>query len=473
MSFNIEWGGTHVRFASIAEAIEAAGADVAGIQEPEGNLERLAGDLGWHFNRRNHVISKYPLIDPPGGDGRFLFVEVRPGRVVAMANVHLPSDPYGPYWLREGRAPAEVKALEREVRLSALQPLLDTLTPIHRRGVPLFLTGDFNAPSHQDWTEAAVDRFPHRDFTFNWPVSRAVAAAGFSDSYRTAHPDPVSRPGFTWWAARPRIEDYNPSDSTDQGRIDFVWYAGAATLRESRIVGETGARDVSVTVSPWPSDHRAVVSEFFVNPAPMPVLVTTERRVHASGERIGIVWRAPGAGASITLLSENRADDAAPERRIALESTTGSLDLSSDGLPPDRYRIALRDPEGRTISRNEFWLLQADARPTVTVGAQTIPEGQSIPIAWRNAPGNRLDWIAIFDVQAEADSRHYLTYCYIGAQSSGSLQLGERTAEETWPLPPGRYVARLLQDDGFVLLAQSPPFVVEGREPEPVSAEAK
>lgn len=76
MSFNIEWGGAHVRFASVSEAIRAAGADIVGIQEPEGNLERLARDLGWYFNRRNHVVSKYPLVDPPGGDGRFLFVEV-------------------------------------------------------------------------------------------------------------------------------------------------------------------------------------------------------------------------------------------------------------------------------------------------------------------------------------------------------------------------------------------------------------
>jgi len=44
MSFNIEWGGAHVRFAAIAEAIRAAGADIVGVQEAvqeaEGNLAR-------------------------------------------------------------------------------------------------------------------------------------------------------------------------------------------------------------------------------------------------------------------------------------------------------------------------------------------------------------------------------------------------------------------------------------------------
>lgn len=261
MSFNIEWGGANVRFASVAEAIRAAGADIAGIQEPEGNLERLARELGWYFNRRNHVISKYPLVDPPGGDGRFLFAEVTPDHVVAIANVHLPSDPYGPYWLREGRDPADVLALEREVRLAELAPLLDTLAPIHGRSVPVFLTGDFNSPSHEDWTEAAAGRFPHREAAFAWPVSRAVVGAGFSDSYRAVHPDPVARPGFTWWAARPAIADYNPSDPGDQNRIDFVWFAGPAAVNDSRLVGEPGNGEVAISVSPWPSDHRAVVSE--------------------------------------------------------------------------------------------------------------------------------------------------------------------------------------------------------------------
>ena len=93
MSFNIEWGGAHVSFASVADAIRAARPDIVGVQEPEGNLERLARDLGWYADRRNHVISKYPLVDPPGADGRFLFVEVAPGRMVAMRMPHRSARP--------------------------------------------------------------------------------------------------------------------------------------------------------------------------------------------------------------------------------------------------------------------------------------------------------------------------------------------------------------------------------------------
>lgn len=79
MSFNIEWSGTNLRFASAVDAIQAAGTKIVGVQEAEGNLARPGGDLGWHCNLRNHVISKHALIDPPGANGRYVLAEVLPG----------------------------------------------------------------------------------------------------------------------------------------------------------------------------------------------------------------------------------------------------------------------------------------------------------------------------------------------------------------------------------------------------------
>lgn len=459
MSFNIEWGGAHVRFASVVEAIVAARADIVGVQEPEGNLERLASELGWHFNRRNHVISRYPLLDPPGGDGRFLFVEVVPGRVLAIANVHLPSDPYGPYWLRDGRTPAEVTALERDLRLSELAPVLDTLSPIHARSVPVFLTGDFNAPSHEDWTEAAVGRLPHRERAFAWPVSRAVVAAGFRDSWRTVHPDPVASPGVTWWAARPLIADYNPSDPADQDRIDFVWFAGPVEVRTSELVGESGVPEVAVHIDPWPSDHRGVVSEFSVHAAPMPVLVATGQRVHRVGDSVRVSWNAPDAGAAVILLHED-ADGGRRERRLVNDSPYGHIDLPTADLAPGSYRVALVAADGRTLSRNDFRLLDPGAKPGITIAREQFAHGEPVPVSWDGAPGNRLDWIAVFDAGSPATETRYRAYAYVNAESSGTLELGPRSLRGEWPLPPGRYVARLLEDDGFRLLAESAPFEI-------------
>ena len=460
MSFNIEWGGENVSFAKVAEAIRSADADVVGVQEPEGNLKRLAADLGWHFDRRNHVISRYPLVDPPGGDGRFLYVEVAPGRMVAMASVHLPSDPYGPDRLRQGRPSAEVVALERRVRLPKIEPVLAALAPVHRRGVPVFLVGDFNAPPHTDLIPAAAGEFPNGALELAWPVSRAVAASGLHDSWREVHADPLAAPGFTWWAARPRIEDYNPSDPTDQARIDLVWFAGEATVLDSQLVGEQGARGVDISVAPWPSDHRAVVSEFKVRPAAMPVLVSTEERVHGEGERILARYHAPGRENLSLVLLRRSGESNAPQHRVALDGSSGRVEIAGDAVPPGHYRILLQDGAGESLSRNELWLLAPGAVPSIAVAGERYAPGEPLPVSWQNGPGNRLDWIAVYDAEAPRDSEDYLAYGYVDARSSGELELDAQTLDFGWPLPPGRYVLRLLADDGYGLLAESGVFSV-------------
>jgi endonuclease/exonuclease/phosphatase family metal-dependent hydrolase len=458
MSFNIEWGGVHVRFASVADAIRAAGAEIVGVQEPEGNLARLAADLGWHYNLRNHVISKYPLIDPAEAGGKYVLVEILPGRVVAVANVHLPSSPSGAAWIRAGRSRDEIIAMERQVRLPVIRPFLDPLPGLARQGFPVFLSGDFNAPSHEDWTEETVGTFPHRDFAIAWPVTRAAAAAGLRDSFRDIHQNPVEHPGFTWWAGRPAIPDYNPSDPTRQTRIDFLWYGGAATPIASHLVGESGAPEVRVSVAPWPSDHRAVLSEFEVTPAPMPVLVAAEHRVHTGGQPLQVIYRNTTDRGSLTL----RRLGAKPvtERRIALTTELGRLTLPGALLPPGAYELAMHDARGIETSRNDFWMVAAEAQPSVAMEGEHFAADAPLPVAWQHVPGNRYDWIAVYEV-GTARKEAYAAWSYLGARSSGRLELTAENAEQGWPLQPGQYVARLLLDDGYALLAESAPFTVD------------
>ncbi len=121
-----------------------------------------------------------------------------PGRVVAVANIHLPSTPYGPYQVRKGWSRADVLRLERDLRLKALATVLRVLPKLAARGIPVFLTGDFNSPSHLDWTPAVAEARDDVPYAVAWPASKALADAGFGDSYRDAHPDPVADPGYTW-----------------------------------------------------------------------------------------------------------------------------------------------------------------------------------------------------------------------------------------------------------------------------------
>jgi hypothetical protein len=58
-------------------------------------------------------------------------------------------------------------------------------------GIPVFLTGDFNVPSHLDYTEAAMGTSDYVKFVVEWPVSKAIEAAGFRDSWREVEPGPL------------------------------------------------------------------------------------------------------------------------------------------------------------------------------------------------------------------------------------------------------------------------------------------
>jgi hypothetical protein len=65
----------------LAAVVKQAGADVVGVQEAVRNTRRLAGLLGWYASPRAHVISRFPIVDPPGSGGVYVFVEPAPGQV--------------------------------------------------------------------------------------------------------------------------------------------------------------------------------------------------------------------------------------------------------------------------------------------------------------------------------------------------------------------------------------------------------
>jgi hypothetical protein len=123
MTFNIWLGGELVNVGKVVESIQSADADIVGLQEATGNTRSLAEALGWYANERMQIISRFLLIDPPGGGGNYLFAQIAPGDVVAVANVHLPSDPYGPYLVRDGSTLGEVLENEQATRMPMLEPL--------------------------------------------------------------------------------------------------------------------------------------------------------------------------------------------------------------------------------------------------------------------------------------------------------------------------------------------------------------
>jgi len=425
MSFNIEWGGAKISFANVVEAIRLSGADIVGIQEAEGNLKRLAADLDWNYNLRNYVISRFPLIEPPGADGRYVYVEVEPGKIVAIANVHLPSDPYGPDALRDGATIEEALGLERAVRLPRILPYLEVLPPLVEQGIPVFLTGDFNAPAHTDWVPKTVNSRPFLRHAVDWPVSRTTAAAGFRDSWREVHPDPLANPGLTWWAGRPPLEEYAPGPNDAQDRIDFLWFAGPVTVHSSEIAGEEGGPEVSISVMYRTGD---------------PVEVTYNFRDKTV---LGVV-------------------DAAVDEPVVSRSVsgTGRETFASEFFTAGHYRALVQRP-GKDSLQKDFWVLESDAAPSVEVTGARFRSGDPIGVKWRDAPGNRNDYVAAYKLDVATDYENGLAWSYVASLPEGHLQLDETTTESGWPLEPGTYVVRLVKDDGYEPMAESASFVVE------------
>jgi hypothetical protein len=67
--------------AHVVSTIQAADADIVGLQEGTANECVIADRLGWFCEPRLQLISRFPLIDPPRGERR---VRVRRGRFRAV-----------------------------------------------------------------------------------------------------------------------------------------------------------------------------------------------------------------------------------------------------------------------------------------------------------------------------------------------------------------------------------------------------
>lgn len=470
MSFNIWYGGEQVDLNRVIEAIKKADADIVGLQEPDGSTLKIAALAGYPYaDVRRHIISKFPLFDsgvgerteeanPPysiaGVDSNAVhaWALVAPGKVIAVANTHLTSNPYGPELVRDGKALAEVLQNETDTRLPEAQALVDGLSGLAKSGTPVLLVGDFNSPSHLDWTEAMVKVRPAVKFPVEWPVSKLIADSGFVDSYREAHPDPVKNPGLTWSPGYPHPY---VRDSETHDRIDLIWAANAETV-SSEIVGEAGNPEVSIPVVPWPSDHRAVVSTFTVTPADAPALIAIEPRPVISGQTFIVRVESP-AHANWSAIIVPRGGDPVKDGITGIKDIEPgdrpTIKLSTIGFEPGRYDAVMVDGEGKELARTRFSIVPADAKATIKVTQAAVMTGGDIAVAWSGAPGFRFDWVGVYR-KNEPSVYNYLGFVYMGAKHEGELTFPAASLYEE--LAPGEYEVRLMHDDHYVTLAVAP-----------------
>lgn len=454
MTFNIWVGGELVDFGQIAQAIRAAQADVVGLQEIGGNIQRIADMLGWQYvNARLGIISRWPLIDLRSGDGVAVFVQVRPGQVVAVANTHLSSDPYGPYLVRDGEPLDKVLENEQSLRMPEITPVADRLKQLVTAGIPVVLTGDFNSPSHLDWTDAAIKLRGQRLYTVAWPVSQALTAVGMQDTYRLAHPDPAAKEGITWPAGypAPRMRENETFD-----RIDFVYASTGIEVLDSKIIGERDGKDVDIVIDPYPSDHRAVVSTLKVTPVEPPLFVSFDRNRTVTGDPMIVRYHAPKGEAVDRIVIVPAGGDALKGALISMPPYEadffGSVSFGSTRFKPGKYDAVLITEGDKEVARNTTWVVARNAEISVQTDKPSYRPDEAITVTWANAPGNRADWIGIYAAD-EADPFNYLGFLYTAGDVGGSatFTVGSLGSEA---LAAGEYRAALMLDDGYVMLAE-------------------
>ncbi len=272
MTYNACRGGTYQGqpLSQSARMIELAMADIVGMQEIGDNGPKLAELLGW--NHSSSFLTRYEIVDQAQGIGKRpwygIKVKLPSGKHAYVFNAHLPSGPNQAYQLlglKGGyrtypKIDTEEEAIAgaKKARGKYIDRLLKLMKSFVDTDDPIFVVGDFNEPSHLDWTEAAA-KAGHHPMKVAFPTSQRMVEAGFTDSYRKIHPNEVARPGLTW---SPVHEPKHPDHHFM--RIDYVYFKGKGVeVNAVKIVGEDNEH-ADIVVSPYPSDHRAVVATFTV-----------------------------------------------------------------------------------------------------------------------------------------------------------------------------------------------------------------
>lgn len=317
LQLNIWQEGTSVPggYASLVDEIACADADFVMLSEVRNYNDtrfcdriveslKAKGKTYYSFKSKDSgVLSKYPISDsatifPEKDDhgSMYKLVAALPeGQKVSVYTTHLDYTNCAYYRVRgyDGSTWAELPEPDTDLesimadnvasqRDDAIRLFIADAARDAAAGNLIFLAGDFNEPSHLDWTEATKDSTDHHGMVVPWTVTTLLEDAGYADSYRVKFPNPVTHPGYTYPADCPGAMMNQllwAPKADERERIDFIFYRPdkRVKLKDITIFGpkgsvQRGKRMVETSQDPfllpstdnWPTDHKGVLATFRV-----------------------------------------------------------------------------------------------------------------------------------------------------------------------------------------------------------------
>ena len=252
----------------VAEIIANLNIDIIGFQETNPNSIIEIKSLLSNFEGYEQlystpsesnisIISRFPIIETYDynlyGIGADLLISNTD--TIKFVSSHLTAYPYGPYDLYEGILVEEVINNELSTRYLENLEIYNQIinNPLNNPHLPVIYVGDHNTPSLLDWGNNNINQ--NFGFEIDWPVSEFLLNNGFYDSYREVHPYINDNIGLTWSSGYPK----NVFDSWDiHDRIDMIYF------KHGHIQNIHSLESYIYDCDPWPSDHRAVITEFAI-----------------------------------------------------------------------------------------------------------------------------------------------------------------------------------------------------------------
>lgn len=241
------------------------------------------------------LISKYPILSSKliySGEGSVVNFEVKlKEREIVIAGVHLDYTYYAcylprgyngsePNWKMIDDGNGNPKPIVDSERISEYnlkserdEQIASFLNSVKDEKRPIILMGDFNEPSHLDWTDDQKNMFDHNGVVYEWESTKTMENGGFTDAYRAFFPDEMRNPGITWPSFTHDRESTSWTPKADErDRIDYIFYKGiGVSTKYASLVGpkesyvfdklsssyNSNENFISDSL-PWPSDHKGV-----------------------------------------------------------------------------------------------------------------------------------------------------------------------------------------------------------------------